>query len=140
MLSPQDTACSARVRQREPMYVLAYIAAVITGVWGVAHAIPIRQVLSKFEPLTADNRLVLAQEWLAGAFTLRGVAVLVAAVTAVAGGTSAADRVYRITAGLLLALAALTAPTGARTRVVWFKICPVLLGICATLPILAGVL
>ena len=30
--------------------------------------------------------------------------------------------------GLLVALATLTALTGARTAVVWFKICPVVLG------------
>jgi hypothetical protein len=34
----------------------------------------------------------------------------------------------RAAAGLLLALATLTALTGARTAVVWFKICPVVLG------------
>jgi hypothetical protein len=38
-----------------------------------------------------------------------------------------------VAAGLLLALAALTALTGARTRVVWFKICLVLLGGSAVL-------
>ena len=35
--------------------------------------------------------------------------------------------VYRVAAGLLVALGTLTALTGARTPVVWFKICPVLL-------------
>ena len=35
--------------------------------------------------------------------------------------------VYRIAAGLLIALGTLTALTGARTSLIWFKICPVLL-------------
>ena len=122
------------------MDVLAYLAGAITGLWGVAHAIPTRQVLSGFEPMTGDNRRVLTQEWLAESFTMWGAATLVIAVTAASGGTSAAHWVYRIAAGLLLALAALTALTGARTAVVWFKICPVLLGGCATLLILASVL
>lgn len=122
------------------MDVLAYLAGAITALWGVAHAIPTRQVLSGFEPMTGDNRRVLAQEWLAESFTMWGAAALVIAVTVTAGGTSGADWVYRITAGLLLALAALTALTGARTPVLWFKICPALLGTCAALLILASVL
>jgi hypothetical protein len=122
------------------MYALAYLAAAITGLWGVAHAIPVRKILLGFEPMTADNRRVLAQEWLAEAFTMWGVAALTVTVAAVAGGSGTADWVYRICAGLLLALAVLTALTGARTPVVWFKICPVLLGTSAALLILASVL
>ena len=41
-------------------------------------------------------------------------------------------------AGLSLALAVLTGVTGARTPVVWFKICPALLTISAILLISAG--
>ena len=41
---------------------------------------------------------------------------------------------------MLLALAALTALTGARTAVVWFKICPVLLGGSAVLLLAASLL
>ena len=94
---------------------------------GVADAIPTRQVLAGFAPVTPDNRQIIKQEWLAEAFTM-WVAVIVIVATAV-GGTSAEVTlwVYRVTAGLLIALAVLTNVTGARTQVVWFKICPVLL-------------
>jgi hypothetical protein len=64
---------------------------------------------------------------------------MVIVVTAV-GGTDTGARVwvYRIAGGLLIALGALTALTGARTRVVWFKICPVLLGGSAVLLLAAS--
>jgi citrate synthase len=52
--------------------VLAYVAAGLVGLWGVAHAVPTRQVLAGFEPIMVDNRRVLLQEWLAEAFTVRG--------------------------------------------------------------------
>ena len=121
--------------------VLAYVAGVVVAVWGAAHAAPIRQVVAGFAPITADNRRIVVQEWLAEAFTMWGIAALVIVVTAV-GGTDAAARawVYRVAAGLLIALAALTALTGARTGVVWFKICPVLLGGSAGLLLAASVL
>jgi hypothetical protein len=107
--------------------VLAYVAASVVALWGVAHAIPTRQVLAGFEPITVDNRRVLLQEWLAEAFTMWGIAGVVVAVTAASGDAPDARAwVYRAAAGLLVALAALTAATGGRTSAIWFKICPVL--------------
>jgi hypothetical protein len=105
---------------------LAYTASAIVALWGLAHAIPTRQVLAGFEPITRDNRRVVLQEWLAEALTMWGFAALVTTVTVVGGaGTHTTEWVYRVTAGDLVALAVLTSLTGARTPVTWFKICPV---------------
>jgi hypothetical protein len=119
--------------------VLAYVSAALVAAWGAAHAAPTRQVLAGFEPVTADNRWVIKQEWLAEAFTMWGVAAVIIAATAT-GGTAPGvrDWVYRATAGLLLALAALTALTGARTPVIWFKVCPALLTSAAALLLAAS--
>ena len=107
--------------------VLAYLAAGLVGLWGISHAIPTRAVVAGFGEITEDNRRVLTQEWLAEAVAMWSFAMLVIVVTVVGGGTSAADWTYRVIAGALLVLGALTTLTGARTPVVWFKICPVLL-------------
>lgn len=120
--------------------VLAYLAAAITGLWGVAHAVPTRQVLAGFAPITPDNRRVLLQEWLAEAITMWGIAALVIVVTAAGGGAGVTGWVYRAAAVLLLALALLTGLTGARTPVIWFRICPVLLTSSAALLLLASFL
>ena len=121
--------------------ILAYVAGTVVAAWGVAHAVPTRQVLAGFSPITADNRRIVLQEWLAEAFTMWGVAAMVLAVTAVGGASSDVRAwVYRIAAGLLLALGVLTALTGARTAVIWFKICPVLLAGSAILLLVASVL
>lgn len=120
------------------MEVLAYVAAALIALWGVSHAVPTRQVVKGFEPITADNRRVLTQEWLAEAFTMWGVAALVVVVTVVDADSAVTDWAYRACAGLLLALAVLTAVTGARTPVIWFKICPVLLAGSSTLLLVAS--
>lgn len=52
--------------------VLAYVAAGLVGLWGVAHAIPTRRVLAGFGPISVDNRRVLLQEWLVEAFNCGG--------------------------------------------------------------------
>jgi hypothetical protein len=125
--------------------LFAYIAAAVTGLWGVAHAVPTRQVLAGFAPIATSNRRVLLQEWLAEAVTMWGIAALIVVVTAAGsgaagGGADVTAWVYRLTAGLLLALAALTAFTGARTPVIWFKVCPVLLTASAALLLVASFL
>jgi hypothetical protein len=120
--------------------VLAYVAAGLVGLWGVAHAVPTRQVVAGFGPITVDNRRVLLQEWLAEAFTMWGLAAAVIAATMVGGaGSVVTVAVYRVVAGLLVALAVLTGLTGARTPVVWFKVCPVLLTASAGLLLLASI-
>jgi hypothetical protein len=118
---------------------LAYVAASLVALWGVAHVIPTGQVLAGFAPVTADNRRIIVQEWLAEAVTLWGIAALVVTTTAVGGATTHVGAwVYSIAAALLVALATLTALTGARTPVIWFKICPVVLSGSAMLLLVAG--
>jgi hypothetical protein len=121
------------------MQVLAYAAAGLIGLWGIAHAVPTRQVVAGFAPITADNRRILVQEWLAESITMLGAATLVVVATA-AANTDTAALVDRVVAGLLIALAVLTALTGARTAVIWFKICPVLLASAAALLLAASIL
>ncbi len=118
--------------------VLAYVAAALIGLWGVSHAVPTRSVVSGFGGITTENRRVLVQEWLAEAVAMWSFAALVVVVTAVGSGTPAAVWTHRIVAGALLVLAVLTALTGARTSVVWFKICPVLLTGSAVLLLVAA--
>ncbi len=122
--------------------ILSYVAGIIVALWGVAHAVPTAQVLAGLEPITMDNRRVVLQEWLAEAFTMWGIAAMVIVATAVGGGADGDVRVwvYRVAAGFLAALGALTSLTGARTPVVWFKICPFLLSGSAALLIVASLL
>ena len=120
--------------------ILASIAGAVVALWGAAHAVPTRQVLAGFAPITADNRRIVLQEWLAEAFTMWGIAAVVIIVTVVSGpDTGARAWVYRTAALLLIALATSAALTGARTPVVWFKICPVLLAGSAVLLLAASV-
>ncbi|HUO39579.1 MAG TPA: hypothetical protein VMU34_17835 [Mycobacterium sp.] len=122
------------------MQVLAYIAAALIALWGIAHAVPIKRVVASFAPITADNRRVLTQEWLAESLTMWGMATLVVAVTVTAADIQVTAIVYRVVAGLLVALAVLTVLTGARTPIVWFKVCPALLATSAALLLVASIM
>jgi hypothetical protein len=105
---------------------LAYLAAGILAAWGVIHVAPTRQVVTSMEPSTNDSRLVIIQEWIVEALAMWGLAALViAAATTTPPATE--NWIYRVTAAIVAAIAVLTAFTGARTPVVWFKICLVVL-------------
>lgn len=121
--------------------VLAYLAGGIVGLWGLAHAIPTRNVLAGFDQVSTDNRRIVLQEWLAEAFTMWATAAAIIVATFLGGPpSSVAHAVYGVAAGLLVALAILTSLTGARTPVVWFKVCPVRLGSSAALLVAASLL
>jgi hypothetical protein len=68
-----------------------------------------------------------------------GISAIVIAATAATGtATDIRAWVYRAAAALLIALGTLTALTGARTPVIWFKICPLLLAAAALLLLIAS--
>jgi hypothetical protein len=53
-------------RGRRPLdspYVqtLAYLAATMVALWGLAHAVPTRRVITGFMPISTDNRRVLTR-------------------------------------------------------------------------------
>jgi hypothetical protein len=118
--------------------ILAYAAASIIAMWGVAHLIPTRQVVAGFGAISTDNRRVITQEWLAEGIAMIGIAAFVIAATAANGPGEIRAWVYRIAALLLVAVGLLTALTGARTPVVWFKICPLVMAVSAALLLTAS--
>ena len=114
--------------------VPAYVAGVALIAWGIAHVLPTRAVADGFGEIGADNRRILVMEWLAEGIAHISIGLLVVLVAASGnGGSSIADLVYRVLAVALIALASLTAVTGARTPVIWFKVCPFVLTAAAAL-------
>jgi len=121
------------------MTLLVYLAALALAGWGVAHLVPTRQVVASFGELSTDNRRVLMMEWVAeGVFHIGVACVLAVAVTVGAVGETVVEAILATCAVLLVVVGALTAATGARTPVVWFKICPAVLSGVAVVLLVAA--
>ncbi len=121
--------------------ILAYTAAGMVFLWGVSHIMPTRQVVAGFGEIGDDNRHIITMEWVAEGLSFLFVGVLVAIVTlASAASEPAEDLVYRVVPGFLLAIGVWTAMTGARTGVVWFKMCPVVMSVASALLIWASLI
>ncbi len=120
---------------------MAYFASAVLIGWGAAHLAPTRAVAASFGEITRDNRRILIMEWIAEGVTHISLGALIIIITAVEGsGDSATQLVDRVIAAVLLVLAALTAATGSRTPIVWFRVCPFVLSGAAALLVLASLL
>ena len=121
--------------------VFALIAAGIVFLWGVSHIVPTKQVVAGFGNITQDNRRIITMEWVAEGLSFVFVAALILAVTWSSSTLEAAeDLVFRVGSAFLITIGAWTAMTGARTGVIWFKACPVVMSISSGLLIAASLL
>jgi energy-converting hydrogenase Eha subunit E len=120
---------------------LVYAGAAIVILWGIAHIIPTKNIVKGFGAISDDNKKVLAMEAIAEGLTLIFLGLLPILITALGDSQSyTAHIVYIAGAVMLLIMALLTLLTGARTPVIWYKICPAVKTLAAALYILASVL
>ena len=118
--------------------IFIYISSIIIIMWGIAHIIPTKNVVSGYGEISRDNKLIFIMEWIAEGTTLIFIGVLTLLINILNGCQNPVSlNVFRISAVMLIIMAILTAFTGARTKVIFFKICPFVKTIGAVLLLLA---
>jgi hypothetical protein len=122
-------------------YVLVSIGSMVITLWGIAHLLPTKSVVSGFGTISGDNRKIITMEWIAEGLTLCFIGLLVILVTLYAGPQNLVSvLVYRVTAWMLVAMAGLTFVTGAKTSITVIKVCPLVKSIVAILFFLGSAL
>jgi len=119
--------------------LLLSIAAIIISLWGIGHFIPTRNIVDGFGELSQDNRRILVMVWTAEGLTLIFIGILIGSVAFWGNDVETFRLVLRLCTGMLLAMAALSILTGARTAILPMRLCPVVKVIVATL-VLIGTL
>jgi len=104
--------------------IFFYLAAFLVFAWGVAHLFPTKSVLRGFGEITADNRRIIAMEWIVEGAALIFIGLLVTAVTAVGHNSPVARTVYWLSFAMLNALSLISLFTGFKVRLIPFKLCP----------------
>jgi hypothetical protein len=115
------------------MHVLLYVAAALTGIWGVAHLFATRGVVAAFGELTADNRRIITMEWIVEGVALISLGALVVSVTAVDPAAAVASAAYGVAIATLLVLALVSLATGFRVAFLPYRLCPFIFTISAVL-------
>jgi hypothetical protein len=113
--------------------VLLYIAATMTGLWGVAHLFATKGVVAGFGDLTTDNRRIITMEWIVEGVALISTAAFVTAATAIQPEALVSNAVYAVAISTLVVLAVVSLFTGFKVAFLPFKLCPFLFGVSAVL-------
>jgi hypothetical protein len=121
--------------------ILIFIGSAIIILWGIAHLIPTGAIVRGFGEISADNKKILTMEIIAEGLTL----IFVGLVPLLAGimlgpREKTAQLIFFSFAGMLVVMAILTALTGARTPIIWYKLCPAVKTLTALLFVLGSVL
>lgn len=105
--------------------VFLYAGSIVIALWGVAHIIPVKNVMRGFGDLSQDNRLIVAQMWVSEGLTLVFIGVLVIVSALVGGPENPVSRAVHISCAAMLVVGAVWHLfAGARTAVVPMKVCP----------------
>ena len=119
--------------------VLIVAASLLLLAWGTAHILPVSQVLAGFGKLSLENSRVVLMEWVAEGVTIVFLGILPLVVLLAAGPRDpVATVVFRMTAAMLLTLAALSVMTGARNALLPMKLCPIVKSAAALLLVIAS--
>jgi hypothetical protein len=104
-------------------YFLLYTASALIAAWGLALLIATRDVITEFPSFSVEQRRVFVMGWAIDGLTHLFLSVLIVVVTVLGDPKNTVSRgVYASSASLLAIIAVLTALTGARTSVVWYKV------------------
>ena len=113
--------------------VLLFVAAGLTGLWGVAHLFATKGVVAGFGDISADNRRVITMEWITEGVALISVAAVVAVATAIEPASGVAAGAFAVAIGTLVVLAVVSLFTGFRIRFLPYRLCPFIFTLSAVL-------
>lgn len=113
--------------------VVLYLAATLTGLWGVAHLFATKGVVAGFGDITTDNRRIITMEWIVEGVALISTAMFVAFAAAIQPETAVSSAVYAVAIVTLVVLAVVSLFTGFKVAFLPFKLCPFIFGVSAGL-------
>lgn len=114
-------------------YILIYIGAALTALWGTAHLFPTKGVVAGFGDISQDNKRIITMEWIVEGVALIFIGVLAATVTYLDPASTAARAVHLLSSTVLLVLALISVFTGFKVNFIPFKLCPFIFSLSAIL-------
>jgi hypothetical protein len=118
--------------------VLLFAAAAPLAVWGLAHLVMTRKVVSGFGLTSDDDRRVVTMEWVVEGLAVVFLATLITTV-ALADLDSTGRAVLWLVVGMLNVMSAVSLATGFRVDFIAYRLCPVIFS-GASLLVIAGLL
>jgi hypothetical protein len=120
--------------------ILLYLGAILTGIWGISHLIPTKNVVAGFGDISEDNLNIITMEWIVEGVSLIFIGALVGVLTYTGPFGELQRAAYTMVVAGLLALAIVSLFTGFKVKFLPFRLCPLILTISAVLIFVGGVL
>ena len=118
--------------------ILIYISSIIITIWGIAHIIPTKNIVRGFGEINKDNRLIITMEWISEGIFLIFIGLLDLSITIFGNPQSQEARIVLLfSIFFLIMMSILSLFTGARTKIIPMKICPIIKTFCALIIILS---
>lgn len=113
--------------------VLLFVAAGLTGLWGLAHLAATKGAVAGFGDISVDNRRIITMEWIAEGVALLSTAAVVAVAGAIDFTARVASAVFGVAVATLVVLAVVSLFTGFRVRFLPYRLCPFIFTLSAVL-------
>jgi hypothetical protein len=108
------------------LYVLTYVGAGLTVIWGIAHLSATRGVVAGFGDPTVDSRPIISMEWIVEGVALVLVGAFVAAAATIDARAVVSATVYAVAIAMLVVLSSASLATGFKIRFLPFRLRPVI--------------
>ena len=113
--------------------VLLFVAAGLTGIWGIAHLFATKGAVADFGDISVDNRRIITMEWIAEGVALISTASFVAVAAAIDPLSRVSSAVFAVAIGTLVTLAVVSVFTGFRVSFLPYRLCPFIFSLPAAL-------
>jgi len=120
--------------------ILLYISSFFLTAWGIAHLFPTKNVVKGFGAISADNKNIIAMEWINEGATLIFLGILVLVIALVDPAQAISRLVYLSVFGFLNILSLISLFTGFRVNFLPYKLCPIIFTGSSILILLGGVI
>ena len=120
--------------------ILLYISSFLLTAWGIAHLFPTKNVVKGFGAISADNKNIIAMEWINEGATLIFLGILVLVMTLADPALAISRLVYICVFGFLNILSLISLFTGFRVKFLPYKLCPIIFTGSSILILLGGII
>lgn len=120
--------------------ILLYISSFFLTTWGIAHLFPTKNVVKGFGAISADNKNIIAMEWINEGATLIFLGILILMITLADPAQVISRLVFLCVFGFLNILSLISLFTGFRVNFLPYKLCPVIFTGSSILILLGGVI
>lgn len=120
--------------------ILLYISSFFLTTWGITHLFPTINVVKGFGAISADNKNIIAIEWINEGATLIFLGILILMITLADPAQVISRLVFLCVFGFLNILSLISLFTGFRVNFLPYKLCPVIFTGSSILILLGGVI